>query len=63
MQAAVGRFLLDLGKARLAGRRFARALRIARTEPDRRLMRRHLAEARKAVRNHRRDLDGTAPEQ
>lgn len=63
MQAAVGRFLLDLGKARLAGRRFARALRIARTEPDRRLMRRHLAEARKSVRNHRRDLDGRALEQ
>ncbi|MFC3077763.1 RNA polymerase sigma factor [Phenylobacterium terrae] len=49
VQAAAGRFLLDLGKPKQAALRFARARTYARTEPERRLMERHLKDAEAAT--------------
>lgn len=50
VQAAAGKFLLDLGKPRAAALRFARAADTARNEAERRLVRRHLREAEEALR-------------
>ncbi|MBB2971086.1 DUF6596 domain-containing protein [Mesorhizobium sp. RMAD-H1] len=50
IQAAAGKFLLDLGKPRPAALRFARAAGSARNEAERRLMRRYLLEAETALR-------------
>jgi RNA polymerase sigma-70 factor (ECF subfamily) len=51
VQAAAGKFLLDLGKPRAAALRFVRAMETAHNEPEWRLMRRYLREAEAAVRS------------
>lgn len=48
-QAAAGRFLFDLGKARAAALRFARAAELSRNDAERRLIQRHLHEAERAL--------------